>query len=459
MLRRPTPICSADPPLSAPQTHPYQMGGILDELVNHSRAAPCLARFIAMLLKGVLVVPPARVAARNGETPATQRIANRPLICHAIESLTAAGAGELAVVAGHPQLDEIRECIEATDSPAVAVSYLASRGRGDLLDALGTAAPFVGEQPAVAHYGDGLLGQPLRPLTELLGRTPADLTLLIHQCAEARDRLGPGIQKLLGVSQLAGSRTQLALTGVCVFGPGGVRQASRGTRPAENDVQLIDVADDLASRGLVVDASLVHSWRRYAGDPRDLLELNRIVLDQQAAPAEPVRSRATTGSRGASSIHPTAQVDLERPRRAVDHRRRRANLELLHRPVHVDRRRGRDRGRRDRPLDRRRRSADHAHRRAHRGQHDRPVGATCSGTSGFHARCACTSARACDVSLNCAEGARTTRSLARLNGGRSPIVARSQRRSARRGSPGGPDGAGRESRIRSDPSEPRSRPG
>ena len=127
--------------------------------------------------KGVVVVPSGEPCIRMRETPpGTQRIANRPIICHVLEALREAGASELAVVVESGSLDEIRASIEP-DSEVVLVPH---GGSGQPADALAAAASFVGSEPCAVHWSDGLVGQPLAPFTQLFEANSPDLLLLFH---------------------------------------------------------------------------------------------------------------------------------------------------------------------------------------------------------------------------------------------------------------------------------------
>lgn len=240
---------------------------------------------MAMRAKGVVVVPPAAPPYVNGHTPAIQRIANRPIACHAIESLAAAGIDELAVIASATAIDHVRECVEGDLATGVAAVYLPQRERMDLLGALRAATSFVGKDRAVVHFADGLLGQQLDPVTEAPNGDIPDLLLMLHRC-DSQKGLGPATERLLGVTELNGSRTRLALAGVCVFGPGALRHAAEAAQGLGPEVDLIEIAEHLSADGRTLEAALVRSWRSYRGDPLDLLELNRIVLDQQAPQGE-----------------------------------------------------------------------------------------------------------------------------------------------------------------------------
>jgi glucose-1-phosphate thymidylyltransferase len=238
---------------------------------------------------------------------ASLRIANRPIVCHVLESLAAAGVGELAVVAPPGLAPEVRRCIEEDGVFGASVAHLTYYGRGDLLGALVAAEPFVGDDPCVVHVADGLVGQELAQFADLLQSDPSDLVLLLHRTAEKRDRLGPSVQRLLGISELNGSQTCLSLVGVSIFGPGALRLACGRAAGSEAELDLPAIAEHLADAGRLLRARFVRTWRRYCGDPLDLLELNRIVLDQQAPDVDPVDG-GDNRIEGRVIIHPTADV-------------------------------------------------------------------------------------------------------------------------------------------------------
>jgi glucose-1-phosphate thymidylyltransferase len=261
-----------------------------------------------MRCKGVVVVPSEHPSCRPWENPAaTRRVANRAIVCHVLESLAAAGIDQVAVVAPPPLAPHIRTCIDDDGSFGASVSHLTYAGRDDLLGALAGAEQFVGDDPCVVHVADGLIGQDLRQFLQLLESDPSDLVLLVHRTDEKRDRLGPAAQRLLGISELNRSKTCLSLVDVCVLGDGALRVACAGAANSRHDLDLTAIAEHLADAGRSLRAGFVRWWRRYRGDPLDLLELNRIVLDQQAPEDDPIDS-GDNRIEGRVIIHPTAKV-------------------------------------------------------------------------------------------------------------------------------------------------------
>ena len=240
-------------------------------------------------------------------TLCTERVANRPIVCHALDTLVSAGVTELALVAPPLALEGIQACVEKDGGAGVSVTYLAQTNRPDLLGSLEAAAPFVGDAPAVVHLADGLVGEPPDRFSRFLAEDPEGLLLLVHRSSVEHAGLGPVTERLLGVTELNGSRSRLAVAGVCAFGPGVLRLAATVPPGSDTQVDLIAVAEWLASQGHKPRVGFVQTWRRYRGNSLDLLELNRLVLDQHAPEADPVDA-GDNRIEGRVSIHPTAEL-------------------------------------------------------------------------------------------------------------------------------------------------------
>jgi glucose-1-phosphate thymidylyltransferase len=257
--------------------------------------------------KGVVVVPAEDPSRRACEDPAAvHRIANRAIICHVLDNLAAAGLDDLAVVAPAALVPQIRSCIDQ-DGGFGAVTHLTYAGRGDFLGALASTEAFVGADACVIHTADGLVGDDLLQFTELLKSDPSDLVLFLHRTAEKRDGLGPAARRLLGISELNGSKSCLGLAGVCALGPGALALACSRAADRPEELDLTAIVERLGDAGMSLRTRLVRTWRRYRGDPLDLLELNRIVLDQQTPDAYPAAG-PDNRIEGRVIIHPTAEV-------------------------------------------------------------------------------------------------------------------------------------------------------
>jgi glucose-1-phosphate thymidylyltransferase len=261
--------------------------------------------------KGVVVVPSGAQRERAREDPpGTQRIANRPIISHVVDALRDVGVLELAIVAGSAVSDEVRAAVACDIDRRRTwsdVTFIPYGGSGDPPDALAAAASFVGSDACIVHWADGLVGQPLAPFTELFEANDPDLLLLVHSSADTSDRLEPDVQRLLGLAELNGARNRLGFAGICVFGPGMMDSANADPTDARVCLDVVALARRVASTGGRLHVGQVRTWRRYGGNPAELLELNRLVLDQLALQTEQT-SNGDNRVEGRVDIHPTAQV-------------------------------------------------------------------------------------------------------------------------------------------------------
>jgi glucose-1-phosphate thymidylyltransferase len=232
--------------------------------------------------------------------PALEHVANRPIAYHALDALTAAGVEDVIVAGTADALIDVRTCLNRYASPAVNLEYAPARAGSDAVTILRTAAGAVGAAPCIVHVADGLLDTPLAPYIDSLNEDSLDLVLLCDG-ASLVESTGPALEyrdrSVQGI---------LCEAGVGVFGPGAFRDACQ----AESEITTsgIDVlARRLSDDGRHVQLCLAQGWRRYRGNPRELLELNRLALDLMAPQRRPPAGFQNR-IEGRVVIHETATV-------------------------------------------------------------------------------------------------------------------------------------------------------
>jgi glucose-1-phosphate thymidylyltransferase len=261
-------------------------------------------------MKGVVVIADSddrSASARTGRLDALERVANRPIAHHVVHALGSAGAEEVILISSAAHEQEVRHSIDPAEKPdRVRFKYVAMPTRLELDSAFKLVAPIVDGSPCIVHWGSGLLGEPLELL---LGRVPSawpDVVLVTHQGDAVRGQLRLASREPSSaqpVRDLVGG----ARAGVLLFGPDGLARASAAASRTGGCVDLRSLADGLIDQGGSFEALRVNGWRQYAGDPLDLLELNRLALDR--LDAEPLQGNSH-GNRieGRVRIHEHASV-------------------------------------------------------------------------------------------------------------------------------------------------------
>jgi glucose-1-phosphate thymidylyltransferase len=255
--------------------------------------------------KGVLVLPDTTPHERGctcgpSRLPALEHVANRPIAFHVLDAMRAAGVEEVIVAGPADSLIEVRACLNRYESSALSLEYAPSRAHADPVSILRAAGPLVGAAPCIVHVGDGLLDTPLTPHVEALNEDSLDVVLL----CDGASFLDPP-DATLG-QQARTVQGMLCEAGVGVFGPGAFRDACRAEEDAEAS-GMGALAQRLSDDGRHVQVCLVQGWRRYRGNPRDLLEVNRLALDL-IAPQEHPPAGFENRIEGRVVIHETATV-------------------------------------------------------------------------------------------------------------------------------------------------------
>jgi glucose-1-phosphate thymidylyltransferase len=214
-----------------------------------------------------------------------QRIANRPIVCHVLDALTAAGVDEIGVLTPADLVEEIGTCIAGAGSPSIEVRYLAYEAQADSASVMHAIARFADGAPTIVHRSDGLLGQPLGPFLELLRKEGSDIVLLVAQGARNTERMGPATQRMLRVAELDPANAGLGMAGVCVLGPDVLSELHWTEEPhcvegCQPEFELGAIAESLIAReGARPQVRVVREWHAFAGESGDLLDMNRALLD------------------------------------------------------------------------------------------------------------------------------------------------------------------------------------
>jgi glucose-1-phosphate thymidylyltransferase len=233
--------------------------------------------------RGVIVVDDEGFHGRAVPSPgdaALEHVANRPIVEHVIEEMESAGVRDVVVASTAERAGEIRKALAACEPRAgLRLRHVERRGPIDLARALRLVTPMIGEAPCIVHLASGLLGEPLTPLVDRLRTGLPDLVVHVHHQPGPYEHLSLATRDMLHIAELPG-RATLGMAGVWLFGPGALQCAGEAAWRSEDDVDLTSVADQIAAAGGSFQVRLAPGWRKYAGNPLDLLELNHLALER-----------------------------------------------------------------------------------------------------------------------------------------------------------------------------------
>ena len=209
-------------------------------------------------------------------------VANKPVLFYGIEAMADAGIREVGIIVAPETGGEIREAVGDGSRFGIAVEYIEQDAPLGLAHAVLTAEPFLGDSPFVMYLGDNLLRDGISALVDTFRTDEPDALILLTPVPDPEH---------YGVAELSDGRvsrlvekpkepqTDLALVGVYMFTPA-IFDAARSIEPSWRDeLEITDAIQALVDRGLRVDPHIVHGWWKDTGQVQDMLEANRLILD------------------------------------------------------------------------------------------------------------------------------------------------------------------------------------
>jgi len=209
-------------------------------------------------------------------------IANTPILFHALQHIADAGIREVGIVVGHTA-EEVKAAVGDGSSWGLAVTYLPQEAPLGLAHAVLTAEDYLGDEPFVMYLGDNVLLEGLRAFVEEFERHRPAAQIFLARVPEP-ERFGVAVLDGDHVTRLVEKPREhisdLALVGVYLFDRS-IVEAAKTLQPSwRGELEITDAIQRLIDDGKPVRASMVNGWWKDTGRPEDLLEANRMMLQQ-----------------------------------------------------------------------------------------------------------------------------------------------------------------------------------
>jgi glucose-1-phosphate thymidylyltransferase len=212
-------------------------------------------------------------------------VANKPVLFYGIEALVEAGVKDIGIVIAPETGAEIAASAGDGAAFGASISYIQQDEPLGLAHAVLTAEQFLQDMPFVMYLGDNLLRDGITDLVNAFRSSEPDALILLTQVPD------PGNY---GVAELDGERvvrliekprdppTDLALVGVYMFGAP-IFEAAKAIEPSgRGELEITDAIQWLIDGGQRVESHRVSGWWKDTGQLDDMLEANRLVLEDIA---------------------------------------------------------------------------------------------------------------------------------------------------------------------------------
>ncbi|GAC1439329.1 MAG: glucose-1-phosphate thymidylyltransferase [Solirubrobacteraceae bacterium] len=209
-------------------------------------------------------------------------VANKPVLFYGIEAMAQAGISDIGIIIAPETGDEIRTIVGDGSRWDVRVSYIVQDEPAGLAHAVLTAESFLGLDPFVMYLGDNLLQGGITDLVERFRAAEPDALILLTPVSDPENygvaELQDGRVKRL-VEKPSQPESNLALVGVYMF-TAAIHDAARSIEPsARGELEITDAIQYLVDDGHRVEPHIVEGWWKDTGRLDDMLEANRLILD------------------------------------------------------------------------------------------------------------------------------------------------------------------------------------
>jgi glucose-1-phosphate thymidylyltransferase len=215
-------------------------------------------------------------------------VANKPVLFYGIEAMAQAGIEEVGIIIAPDTGPEIERAAGDGSRFGVRITYIVQDEPLGLAHAVLTAEDFLGEHPFVMYLGDNLLQGGISDLVAAFREHSPDALILLTPVPDPENfgvaELAPAPAGEVGrvvrlVEKPTEPATDLALVGVYMFTPH-IHAAARAIKPsARGELEITDAIQHLVDSGLRVEPHIVQGWWKDTGRLEDMLEANRLILD------------------------------------------------------------------------------------------------------------------------------------------------------------------------------------
>ena len=211
-------------------------------------------------------------------------VANKPVSQYVLEDLLEAGIKEISIILGNTYPEKVKEHYGDGATFNAKITYIYQGEPKGIAHAVGLCKQFTGSGPFVVYLGDNLLKGGIKQFTSRFKESNSDAMILLCKVKEPQ-RFGvaefdeeQNLVRLVEKPKVPPSN--YALTGIYFFKPI-IYNMIKQLKPSwRGELEITEAIQLLIEKGYKVDYDFVTGWWKDTGTPEDILEANRLILDE-----------------------------------------------------------------------------------------------------------------------------------------------------------------------------------
>ena len=232
-------------------------------------------------------------------------LANKPMIFYALEHIASAGIRDIGIVI-HESDTEVPSVVGDGSRFNANISYIKQTGGTlGLGHVIKVAREYLGDEKFFLYLGDNIIIDDLSPLVEHFERGSANCHLSLARVPNPHRFGVPEFRdgKIVRVEERpVHPKSEYAVAGL-YFYDSSAHIAADNIKPSfRGDYEISDIHTWLAQNGYKVEWREIKNWWKDRGDPKDLLEGNKVALALRLHQRKPMQE--TKGF-----VEPTVKID------------------------------------------------------------------------------------------------------------------------------------------------------
>ncbi len=208
-------------------------------------------------------------------------IANKPILNYALEYVRDAGITEVGIITNQ-EGQEVKHVYQNGKKFGVKITYIPQERPAGLAHCIKIAEPFIGKDPFIFYLGDNIIIGGIDRFIREFQQNRSNCHLVLSQVHDP-ERFGvPEIRenRIVGIEEKPQQpKSKYAVTGIYLY-DSNIFEAVKNIKPSQRgELEISDAHQYLLNKGYRVTYSEITGWWKDTGKPADLLEANRLVLD------------------------------------------------------------------------------------------------------------------------------------------------------------------------------------